>query len=89
MRRQASRLTDKFKDRNGDTTITNFDLDLLVDVNLRAYTPKKKFLGATVGGGEFRGEFRLNVGAFICPWPADRVYSCPKVSTYGLKILCP
>ena len=38
--------------------------------------------------GEFRGEFPLNVGAFICPWPADRVYSCLTVSTYGLKILC-
>jgi len=47
MRGQASRLTDKFKDRIGDTTITNFDLDLLVDVNVLAYTPKKKFLGAT------------------------------------------
>ncbi len=40
-------------------------------------------------GGDFRGGFLVNVGAFICPCPDDRVYSCLKVSTYGLKILYP
>ena len=39
----------KFKDQNGDTAPINFDLDLLVDVNLLAYTTKAKFLGATYG----------------------------------------
>lgn len=39
----------KFKDQNGDTAPINFDLDLLVDVNLLAYTTKSKFLGANFG----------------------------------------
>ena len=41
--------TTKFKDRNGDTAPIDFDLDLLVDINLLAYTTKAKFLGATYG----------------------------------------
>ena len=39
----------KFKDQNGDNAALNFDLDLLVDVNLLAYTTKAKFLGANYG----------------------------------------
>ena len=39
----------KFKDQNGDTAPINFDLDLLADFNLLAYTTKAKFLGATYG----------------------------------------
>ncbi|HKR11598.1 MAG TPA: transporter [Pyrinomonadaceae bacterium] len=39
----------KFKDRNGDTSALNFDLDLLADFNMFAYTTKAKFLGANVG----------------------------------------
>ena len=39
--------TSTLKDRDGNNANTNFDLDLLADVNLFAYTPKKKFLGAT------------------------------------------
>ena len=39
----------KFKDRNGDTLPVNVDIDLLVDINLVAYTTKWKFLGATYG----------------------------------------
>jgi len=39
----------KFKDQNGNTAPIIFDLDLMVDVNLLAYTTKKKFLGATYG----------------------------------------
>ena len=39
----------KFKDRNGNTAAIDFDLDLLVDLNLLAYTTKKKFLGANYG----------------------------------------
>lgn len=39
--------TSTLKDRNGDKANTNFDLDLVADINLFAYTPKKKFLGAT------------------------------------------
>jgi hypothetical protein len=39
----------KFKDQNGDTAPINFDLDLLVDLNLLAYTTKTKFLGASYG----------------------------------------
>ena len=39
----------KFKDQNGDTAPINFDLDLLVDLNLVAYTTKAKFLGANYG----------------------------------------
>ena len=39
--------TDKFKGHDGNTVATNFDLDLVVDMNLFAYTTKKKFLGAT------------------------------------------
>src|SRR6185369_12882228 len=39
----------KFKDQNGDTAPINFDLDLLVDLNMLAYTTKAKFLGANYG----------------------------------------
>ena len=39
----------KFKDRNGNNAGINFDLDLLVDLNLLAYTTKAKFLGANYG----------------------------------------
>ena len=39
----------KFKDRNGDTAPINFNLDLLVDLNLLGYTTKAKFLGANYG----------------------------------------
>lgn len=39
----------KFKDQNGNTAPIVFDLDLLVDVNLLAYTTKAKFLGANFG----------------------------------------
>lgn len=38
-----------FKDNDGNTAPINFDLDLLVDVNVFAYTTHLKFLGATVG----------------------------------------
>lgn len=39
--------TDKFKDHEGNTAPGDVDLDLVVDMNLLAYTPKKKILGAT------------------------------------------
>jgi hypothetical protein len=39
----------KFKDQNGDTAPIDFDLDLLADFNLLAYTTKAKFLGANYG----------------------------------------
>jgi hypothetical protein len=39
----------KFKNQNGDNAAINFDLDLLVDLNLLAYTTKAKFLGANFG----------------------------------------
>ena len=39
----------KFKNQNGDEAAINFDLDLLVDLNLLAYTTKAKFFGATYG----------------------------------------
>jgi hypothetical protein len=39
----------KFKDQNGNDAPINFDLDLLVDFNLLAYTTKAKFLGANYG----------------------------------------
>jgi hypothetical protein len=39
--------TSTLKDRNGDKVATDFDLNLVADLNLFAYTPKKKFLGAT------------------------------------------
>ena len=39
--------TSTLKDRDGNKANTNFDLDLVADINLFAYTPKKKFLGAT------------------------------------------
>lgn len=39
----------KFKDQNGDTTPINFELDLLADFNLLAYTTKAKILGANYG----------------------------------------
>lgn len=35
------------KDRDGNKLRTDFDLDLIADTNLFAYTPKKKVLGAT------------------------------------------
>jgi hypothetical protein len=41
--------TTKFKDQNGNSAAINFDIDLLVDLNLVAYTTKAKFLGATYG----------------------------------------
>ena len=39
----------KFKDQFGNKAAINFDLDLLVDLNLVAYTTKAKFLGANYG----------------------------------------
>ena len=39
----------KFKDQNGNKAAINFNLDLLVDLNLVAYTTKAKFLGAHYG----------------------------------------
>jgi hypothetical protein len=39
--------TSTLKDRNGDKLNTDFDLNLVADLNLFAYTPKQKFLGAT------------------------------------------
>ena len=39
----------KFKDQNGNKAPINFDLNLLVDFNLVAYTTKAKFLGANYG----------------------------------------
>lgn len=39
--------TNTFKNRNGDEAPIDFDLNLVGDINLFAYTPKKKFLGAT------------------------------------------
>ena len=39
----------KFKDQNGDKAPINFNLDLLADFNVLAYTTKAKFLGATYG----------------------------------------
>jgi len=41
--------TKKFKDQNGNTAAIDFDINLLVDLNLLAYTTKAKFLGATYG----------------------------------------
>ncbi len=38
-----------FKNRDGDKAPINFDLDLIADMNLVAYTTKHKFLGATYG----------------------------------------
>ena len=38
-----------FKNREGDKAPINFDLDLIADMNLIAYTTKHKFLGATYG----------------------------------------
>lgn len=37
----------KLKDRNGDEAAVDVDLDLVADLNIVAYTAKKKFLGAT------------------------------------------
>lgn len=39
----------KFKDQDGNTAPINFDLDLLADFNLFAYTTRAKFLGANFG----------------------------------------
>lgn len=39
--------TSTFRDRNGAKAPIDFDLNLVGDVNILAYTPKKKFLGAT------------------------------------------
>ena len=39
--------TRTYKDRNGNTASIDFDLTLVADLNVFAYTAKKKFLGAT------------------------------------------
>ncbi len=39
----------KFKNQNGNKAPINFDLNLLADFNVLAYTTKGKFLGATYG----------------------------------------
>ena len=39
--------TSKLKGPDGNTAASAFDVDLVADVNILAYTPKKKFLGAT------------------------------------------
>jgi hypothetical protein len=43
--------TTKFKDQNGDTSALNFDLDLVADFNLFAYTTKTKFSGRELRHG--------------------------------------
>jgi hypothetical protein len=39
--------TSRFKDRDGNRVPIDFNLNLVGDLNVLAYTPKKKFLGAT------------------------------------------
>ncbi len=39
--------TETFKDSNGNTAPGDVDIDLVADMSIVAYTPKKKFLGAT------------------------------------------
>jgi hypothetical protein len=39
--------TNTFKDRNGNKLQIDFNLNLVADLNVFVYTPKKKFLGAT------------------------------------------
>ncbi len=41
--------TDRFNNRDGDEVPLNFDLDLLVDFNIVAYTTQAKILGANYG----------------------------------------
>jgi len=41
--------TDRLNNRDGDKVPLNFDLDLIVDFNIVAYTTKAKFLGANYG----------------------------------------
>lgn len=41
--------TSTFKDNNGNKAAINFDLDLIADFNILAYTTKAKFLGANYG----------------------------------------
>ena len=39
--------SDKFKDNNGNTVPVDVDIDMVANLSILAYTPKKKFLGAT------------------------------------------
>ena len=72
----------KFKNQNGDTSALNFDLDLLADLNLVAYTTKANFLGANVGmavaGPIVNTPVSLpNLGANVSPTGIGDIYFEP------------
>ncbi len=67
--------TDRFNDRNGDEALTNFDLDLIVDLNVVAYTSKAKLLGATYG---------FSVGIPISNTAISLPFLANDITTFGL-----
>lgn len=80
----------KFKDQNGNKAAINFDLNLIADFNLLAYTTKAKFLGATYGisvGVPIVNTAvdlpRLGVG--INPWGIGDIYVEPINLGWKLK----
>jgi hypothetical protein len=82
--------TSTLKDNFGNKAATNFKIDLIVDLNVLAYTTKAKFLGATYGMSvgvpivstavDLR---RLNTGA--SPWGIGDLYVEPVNLGWKLK----
>ena len=71
-----------FKDRNGDEVPLAFDLDLIADFNVLAYTTKAKFLGAKYGMALavpiVSTAVDLNrLGTGISPWGIGDIYVEP------------
>ncbi len=74
--------TTTFKNQNGNKVPLSFDLDLIADANIAAYTTKKKFLGATYGFAVMVPIVSTAVdlpvlGTGISPWGIGDIYVEP------------
>ena len=73
--------TDKFKDHDGATAPIDFDLDIVADADLLAYTPKKKFLGATYTASVLLTTALTLASAFVDTLPTNLILGTPATNT--------
>jgi hypothetical protein len=82
--------TSTFKNRNGNDLPSNFDINLIADYNIGAYTTKHKFLGATYGFAAVLPVVSTAVdlpvlGTGISPWGIGDMYFEPIDLGWTLK----